>query len=52
VGRVIEEEMKRWLLSSARAAVMRKREDASLRSALSVTVRRPLKRRNRGDGEI
>jgi hypothetical protein len=30
---------------------MRKREDASLRSALSVTARRPSKRRNRGDGE-
>ena len=43
--------MKLWLLSSAIAAVMRKREDANLRSALSVTARRPLKRRNRGDGE-
>ncbi len=43
--------MKPWLLSNVLVAVMRKREDASLRSALSVTARRPLKRRNRGDGE-
>jgi hypothetical protein len=31
---------------------MRKREDASLRSALSVKARRPLKRKISGDGEI
>jgi hypothetical protein len=44
--------MKPWLLLNVLVAVMRKREDASLRSALSVTVRRPLKRRNSGDGKI
>jgi predicted DNA-binding ribbon-helix-helix protein len=44
--------MKPWLLLSVPVAVMRKREDANLRSALSVTVRRPLKRRNSGDGKI
>ncbi len=43
--------MKLWLLLSVLVAVMRKREDASLRSALSVTARRPSKRRNSGDGE-
>jgi hypothetical protein len=31
---------------------MRKREDASLRSVLSVRARRLLKKRNSGDGEI
>ena len=51
-GKSNEEEMRLWLLSSARVAVMRKREDASLRSVLSVRARRPLKRRNSGDGEI
>jgi hypothetical protein len=30
---------------------MRKKEDANLRNALSATARRPLKRRNSGDGE-
>jgi hypothetical protein len=44
--------MKPWLLLNVLVAVMRKREDASLRSALSVRVRRPLKRRNSGDGKI
>jgi hypothetical protein len=31
---------------------MRKREDVNLRSALSVTARRALKRKNSSDGEI
>ena len=43
--------MKPRLLLNVLVAVMRKREDASLRNALSVTVIRPLKRRNSGDGE-